>query len=31
MIDEGRRVEWKTITENRESMNWTINGWKKII
>ena len=29
MIDEGRRVEWKTITENRESMNWRTKRWKK--
>ena len=30
-IDEGRRVEWKTVTENRESMNCMAGRWKSKI
>lgn len=31
LSDEGRRVKWKTITENKESMNFTTEKWKKEI
>ena len=31
MNEEGRRVEWKTITDDRTSSNWSKEKWKKEI
>ena len=31
MNEEGRRVEWKTITDDRTSSNWSKEKWNKEI
>ena len=29
MNEQGRRVQWKTITDDRTSSNWSNEKWKK--
>ena len=29
--EEGRRIEWKMVTEDRESINWSKDRWKREI